>query len=68
MEWFSFMFGVVTGISVVCLIGVGAFYVLLRPHLKAAAKQRGSSPGNVPPDLWMKTMKQSWDTTHTDQQ
>ena len=59
MDWYSFLFGVATGVCVVLLVGGGIFVLLLRPYLKAArggGKSRATSP---PPDLWLKHMEKS---------
>ena len=59
MDWYSFMFGLVSGLFTVLAIGAVIFFVTIRPYVKSVRKmgKRGGSRSshNVPPeDLWLR--------------
>ena len=60
MDWMSFWFGVVTGVTTIMLVGFVAFMAMLRPYIKEvrSKKKRKAYPGD---DEWINYwINQGW--------
>tara|TARA_R110000751_G_scaffold12892_3_gene44086 strand:+ start:2676 stop:2885 length:210 start_codon:yes stop_codon:yes gene_type:complete len=54
MTWYTFVFGFVTGLCSVFMVGGCFFYVHLRPYMKSAKVKRTKSENEITPEMWLR--------------